>query len=258
MALVALCHLGECQSELNGENQYPQFRTFSGLPGSGFGLDHTGRLSFRGAMGISIPVAYSVGKGKFAFGASNTNSKAWTPAFATEEKGDVSNGTAWGMTGLSTPVGNLTVGGMLLSRIGDSVTNLHFQPRMPEDPYSSELRRVDFGIGVQDVFNTGGAHGQGLATVIGGGTSRSFYVSATGRLSDDLFVTLGTGTQRFKGLFGGASYNVMPRLKAVAEYDAFNFNYGLAYDLGSSNFQMAAFLGHIRGKYLTWGLTIGF
>jgi hypothetical protein len=46
------------------------------------------------------------------------------------------------------------------------------------------------------------------------------------------FVTLGLGDYRFKGVFGSACTDVIPRLKGVLEYDTFGWNVGAGYDLG--------------------------
>ncbi|HZH99331.1 MAG TPA: hypothetical protein VEX38_10200, partial [Fimbriimonadaceae bacterium] len=173
---------------------------------------------------------------------------------------------AVGMFGLSTPLGNLTTGGMVLSGIGDSVLNLHFSPRLQkEDEYSlQEGPKIALGVGVQDVFSTGGSSGQNIDLRVGGRTSRSFYAVATAELSPDIYVSLGTGTRRFKGIFGNASVNVTPWLKGVAEYDAFNWNYGIAGSLfqipisSDRSVQATAFLGFVRGKHLTWSLGFSF
>lgn len=265
LCLIALVPvLASAQVELVGKNRYPQFRTFSALPGGGFGLTPEGKPDFRGAMGISTPIAYSLAHLRFNIGVSNTGSDAGDFSFSDNNRN--ANGTAWGMGGLKTPLGNLTASYMVLSRIGDSAFNFHFQPRIVSEEtekYSAEIRRFDFGFGVQDAFNTGGASGQAIDNATGGGNSTSFYAVGTMRVTEDFYASLGVGTQRFKGVFGNASYNLTPNVKATLEYDTFNWNYGLSFKAaefgnGDRSGNISVFLGHIRGKYLTWGLNVSF
>jgi hypothetical protein len=261
----ALSGVAWAQNDLSGFDQFPQFRSLSGLPGGGFGVLRNGDPSFRGAMGFSTPIAHSLGRGRFAFVGANTSFNRRL-GFDRTTREDSANSTAAGMFGLSTPWGNLTTSGMILSGIGDNVLNLHFSPRLQrEDEYSlQEGPRIALGVGVQDVFSTGGSSGQNIDLTIGGRTSRSFYAVATAELTPDLYVSVGTGTRRFRGVFANASYNVTPWLKGVAEYDAFNWNYGVAGDLfrvpiGSDRaVQATAFLGFVRGKHLTWSLGFSF
>lgn len=216
-------------------------------------------------MGISTPVAYSLGNLHFDVGLSNTSSSAGKLAFDQNQQN--TNGTSWVMGGIATPLGDLTASYMVLSRIGDSAFNFHFSPRMfnPErDKYAADIRRVDFGFGIQDAFNTGGASGQAIDNATGGGNSTSVYAVGTYRFSEDIYASLGTGTNRFRGLFGNVSANMTPYAKAILEYDRFNWNYGIALKAGEFSTgenrtgHISVFLGEIRGKYLTWGVNLAF
>jgi hypothetical protein len=258
---AALPSISFAQSELTGKDQFPQFRSLSGLVGGLFGVMPNGDTNFHGAMALSTPIAYSLGSGRFAFGIANTSGNSRIRFFDRGSGETQSNGTAEGMVGLGTPVGNFTVGGMILSARGDNVLNLHFSPKLNVD-------RFGFGVGVQDAFNTGGSSGEALDLAHVGGISRSLYAVATAQVAQDAFVSVGTGTRRFKGIFVNGSAQIVPHIKALAEYDTFNWNYGIAGDIGRFHLgnsgerpidiQTTAYVGYVRGKYITWGLTFSF
>ncbi len=102
------------------------------------------------------------------------------------------------MFGLGTPFGNFTIGGMILSTKFDSSESIQFTPKLG-------IRNIDLGVGVQDVFDHAGANGQDLDNKIGLGTSRSFYGVVTAQYAPGGFVSVGTGSQRFNGVFGNTS-----------------------------------------------------
>jgi hypothetical protein len=249
------------QKDLGGKDQFPQFRTLSGLVAGGYGLNLNGEPSFKGAMAISTPVGQSLGPGRFAFGLGITSSDSRPRFFDRGSHEEKSNGTAEGMVGVGTPFGNFTVGGMILSSLGDNVLNLHFSPKI-------NTEKVAFGVGVQDVFSTGGSSGETIDLKQGGGVSRSFYAVTTTQFAENGYISFGAGTRRFKRGFGNISYNLAQPVKGVVEYDGFNFNYGLGFNLGSfpigssnggetvRHANATAFLGYVRGKYFTW--TLGF
>lgn len=242
------------QNELVGKDQFPEFRTFSGLPGCVTGVDEAGRLGMFGAMGISTPVAHSVGARSFAFGLGNTSLRGGY-RFPKDRNG-LADGGAWAMMGVGTNAGNLTVGGMVLSTKRDNVLNLHFTPKTTWD-------NLQIGVGVQDAFSTGGSSGEAIDLAQGGGNSRSLYAVATVKLLEGAYASVGTGTRRFQGVFGNVSANICRYAKAVAEYDTFNWNYGIAADLvtqkvGERTVTASLFVGQIRGKYNTWAITLRF
>lgn len=247
------------QSELSGRNLFPEFRTLSGLPGGTFGLTRKGAPSISGAMGISTPLAYSLGGGHavVGFSTASSNSRFRFNSFTSEGQ-KTSDSTAQGMFGIHTLGGNLTIGGMILSKVGDSVLNLAYSP-------DRQIGRMSYGVGVQDAFNTGGSSGEAIDVAEGGGNSRSFYFAGTYEFGKGVYASLGTGSQRFKGLFGNASASMGRYAKAVIEYDTFNWNFGVA---GSThlfhapvvNKELSAtmFLGFIRGKYAMWSINFSF
>ncbi len=261
LCLLAFSAAALAQSELVGKDQFPQFRTLSGLVAGGYGLNMNGTPDFKGAMSLSTPVGQSLGPGRFAFGLANTSSDS-RPRFFDNGHDARSNGTAEGMMGVGTPIGNLTIGGMVLSTKGDSVLNLHFQPRLGMSQFA-------LGFGVQDTFSTGGSSGESIDIPQGGGLSRSLYVVVTTQFADSGYISAGIGTRRFKRGFGNISYNILSPVKALAEYDGFNWNVGLGFDLGhfgigsiggdpDRKVNAQAYLGYVRGKYFTWAFSLSF
>lgn len=253
LALLLPC-LAAAQSDLVGKDRFPEFRTFSALPGCTFGIDESGRITHLGAMGISTPVAHSLGRDQWAFGVGNTSLRGSLRFF--KDRNGLADGTGWGMTGFTTPYGNFTVGGMILSTKRDSVLNLQFTPK-------TEWDNVEVAVGVQDAFSTGGSSGEAIDLPNGGGNSRSLYAAATVKLWEGAYGTLGAGTRRFEGVFGNLSFNVHPRVKLVVENDTFNWNYGASLRLGEAKVAGRTvtgnlFLGQIRGKYWTWAVNLGF
>lgn len=243
------------QSELSGLNRYPQFRTLSGLPGGMFGIGANGTPSFGGAIAISTPIAYSLSKGHYAFGIANTSGSSGRFVFI--ERGSSenrSNGTGFGMAGWTVNGYDLSASYMILSSKGDAAYNLHVSPH-------KQFGEWRLGVGVQDATSIGGASGETIDLSQGSNSSRSYYVVGTRELERGAFVSLGLGNNRFKNGFINGSYPLNPRLKAILEQDGFNWNVGLAVD--AKRFTGAAgnptlFLGLIRLKYPTWGITASF
>lgn len=242
------------QSDIVGKDRFPEFRNFSGLPGTIIGVDEDGRAGPRGAMGISTPVAHSLGRGQWNLGIGNTSFRGGLRFF--QDKNALADGTAWGLVGFTTPYGNVSLGGMVLSTKLDNVMNVQFTPR-------TEWDNLEVAIGVQDAFSSGGSSGEAIDLPSGGGNSRSFYALATVKLLEGAYISIGTGTRRFKNVFGNISANLTPSIKAVLEHDRFNWNYGVAAEVGSFSFQgrelsWNTFVGQIRGKYWTWAVGVRF
>jgi hypothetical protein len=249
--------LARSQTELAGRGQFPQFRTLSGLVGGAFAIGRDGAPGIRGAMGISTPVAYglSADRGTIGFGTTNGSMRLELGTFR-EEGRAASDSTAQGMIGVRAPAGRLVVGGMVLSKAGDSVLNLHYQPH-------SQPRGVTLGIGVQDVFSSGGSAGEFLDKK-DGGLSRSLYAVATAEGRDGSTLSLGVGTMRFRTLFGNASVALGDRARAVGEYDGFNWNFGVAARVAGfdgpwrKRVDAHLFIGVVRGKYAMWTVNLTF
>ncbi|HMS56761.1 MAG TPA: hypothetical protein PKA27_15310 [Fimbriimonadaceae bacterium] len=242
------------QSDIVGKDRFPEFRNFGGFSGTVIGVDENGHAGIRGAVGISTPIAHSLGRNQWVLGIGNTSFRGGLRFF--QDKNALADGTAWGQVGFSTPYGNISLGGMVLSTKLDNVMNLQFTPK-------TEWDNLAVAIGVQDVFSSGGSSGEAIDLPSGGGNSRSLYAVATVKLLEGAYLSVGTGTRRFEGIFGNISANVSRSLKAVVEHDRFNWNYGLSAEIGSMQlenrtFTWSAFVGQIRGRYWTWSVGVRF
>ena len=246
-----------CLAQIGGPGEFPQFRSMSGLPASGYGVTADGRIAALGAWSISTPVAYSLQPWQFAVGfgsLSPNNSPRFLDTSSGESKG---NGTAQFTVGL--PVGKFgqaTYTFMVLSGKLDNAGNLTWTPPGQRGP-------VTFGVGVQDIGGGGGTQGEGPGG-LDPGNSRSYFIVGTYQGPQGLHVSLGKGSERFQRVFGNVSANLTPSLKAVVEHDGFNWNAGLGFDFGKlgqspragAELGASMFLGVIRGKYAYW--SIGF
>ncbi len=257
LCAASLATASLAQSELVGPGRYPGFRNLGAMPGTGFGVTPEGWIDFKGAMSYTTPVAYSLTDWYGVIGLSNLSN---TSSFSFKNPNEGFSGNATGMLMLGVPLGPygaLTLSHMILSTKLDFATNVHWTP-------PNQFGPVRFGVGVQDISGQGGASGEHLEG--DEGNTRSYYAVATWQASENLYASLGVGDTRFRHVFGNASYNLVPRVKAFTEYDSFNWNYGLAFDLGrlgqSTNVDRSinanVQLGMVRGKYAFWGLSVTF
>ncbi|RYG37305.1 hypothetical protein EON81_07105 [bacterium] len=256
-ATIALtAAMANAQSELSGYHQYPQYRTMSGLPGSGFAVDPFGVVGI-GAISLSTPIAYSIGNGRFVIGAMST-SNGYRPKFTFGDKNGLRGGNGTGQIMYGTALGRygtLTSSVMVLSGTKDQAYNLHWAPPQREG-------KVTYAVGVQDLIGDGGASGTFVRG--DGDNSRSLYAVATGQVSTETYVSLGYGTRRFDGIFGNASTTVYRNTKGYVEYDTFNWNFGGSYiiPLGRREETISSSLtlnaGLIRGKYLALSANLSF
>lgn len=247
------------QAQIGGPGTYPQFRSMSGLPGSGYGVMADGSLNPMGAWSLSSPIAYSLQPWQFVLGF-GTMSPNLSPRFLDSSTSEsTSNGTAQ-MT-IGAPIGKFGQGTytvMILSGKLDNAGNFTWTPPGQNGP-------LKFGIGVQDVGAGGGTQGEDK-NHNDPGNSRSWYAVGTWEGPNGLHASLGTGSNRFKGAFGNVSANLSPRAKAVLEYDAFNWNAGIGYDLGrlgssprpGNDIGASLFFGVIRGKHAYWSVNFRF
>lgn len=242
------------QNELAGKDRFPEFRTFSALPGVAYGVDEYGQPSIKGAMAISSPIAHSLGQDRWVFGIGNTSLRGGLRFF--QDRNALADGTGWAITGVRTPYGNLTIGGMLLSTQRDTVLNLHFSPK-------TEWENITVAVGAQDLFSTGGSSGEAIDLPQGGGVSRSLYGVATLKLLEGAYLSAGVGTRRFARGFFSASFNPIQNLSIAVENDGFNWNVGASYRV--AEFQLKnrpvtanVFVGQIRGKYWNWAFGLSF
>ncbi|MCB8932719.1 MAG: hypothetical protein H6534_04680 [Chthonomonadaceae bacterium] len=254
---LCLSAAASAQSELVGEGQFPQTRTLSALPGGVIGVLPDGTPSFRGASALSTPIAFSLSNWHYAFALGTTSATALPRFFERDKTGEFNdaNSTAYGMVGIPSRFGSFTVSLMLISRLLKETTiNVQWTPSGQRGP-------VTVGYGVQDLWNTSGTH-----VPFESRSATSHFVVATAKLPRGGYASLGTGTQRFNGVFGNVSLPVAERWKAIAEYDTYNWNGGVAYDMGRLSNPLAprrpmeatAFFGYVRGKYATWTVGVSF
>ncbi len=244
------------QRDLSGKDQYPQFRVLSGLPGGGFGVLPNGQPSINGAAALATPIGYSMG-GHGAIGlfntATNLNPFQFDGKDATEQH---SNGTAEIMAGGSYAGFRGTVSYMVLSTALDGAFNVQVSPPLQG--------RLGVAFGVQDVGGSGGAAGQGFSLAEDDRSSRSYFAVGTYDLGKHAYASLGVGDRRFRGAFGNVSALINSRLRGIVEYDAYNFNLGVLYNTGpwrglsekGRDIESNLFVGLVRGKYATLGLTL--
>lgn len=259
LALIVSLFPAFAQAQIGGPGTYPQFRSMSGLPGSGYGVESDGSTTPMGAWSISTPIAYSLQPWHVVFGF-GTMSPNLSPRFLDSSSHEsTSNGTA--QITIGAPLGRFGQGTytlMVLSSRLDNAGNFTWTPPGQTGP-------LRLGLGVQDVSGGGGTQGEGLNGQ-DPGNSRSWYGVATWEGPEGVHASLGTGTNRFKGVFGNISASLSPQTKAVLEYDTFNWNAGVGYDfgkIGSSPIKdheigASMFLGVIRGKYAYWSLNFRF
>lgn len=257
LSLVVLPCLA--QAQLGGPGQYPQFRSASGLPGSGFGVTPDGAVDPSGAWSLSTPIAYSLQPWQFVFGVGSLSPNSTFRFLDTSSSESKGNGTGQFMVGL--PIGKYgtaTYSLMVLSTRLDNVGNLTYTPPGQTGP-------VRFGVGIQDVSGSGGTQGEG-PNGQDPGNSRSYYVVGTYSGPRGLHASLGVGSGRFDSAFGNVSMNITPKSKAVVEYDKFNWNVGVGYDLGrlaasprkGADLGATLFVGLVRGKYAYWSVNVRF
>jgi hypothetical protein len=250
LAMVSFSSLGFCQVELIGPGRFPETRQMSGLSGGSFGVLPNGTPSFRGAMALSTPIAYSLGNWHWAMGVNSTSPTMRFRGFDTDASGQTSSGTGELMVGIPTRAGNLTLSVMPISvHMDENAINLQFTP--------NQLGPVRWGVGVQDIQESSNTHRPFEPR-----SSRSPFVVATAQLTEEGYASVGYGSQRFGGIFGNVSQSI-GNFKALAEYDTYNWNYGMATRLGDfvgfgHAIEATLFAGYVRGKYATWSLTFTF
>ncbi|MGE0002189.1 MAG: hypothetical protein AB7F50_12110 [Fimbriimonadaceae bacterium] len=242
-------------SQLGGPGQYPQFRSMSGLPGSGFGVSADGKVDLRGAMSLSAPIGYSLSDWEIVLAIGNLSANR-TPTFPRgSEKVLRGNGTGTALLGIPLgEFGSATVSHMVLSNRGDFATNVAWSPPRQTGP-------VRIALGVQDVSGQGGTQGEG-ANGQDPGESRSYFAAGTWHASERTHVSLGIGDTRFRRGFASVSQTIGDRAKAVLEHDGYNWNVGVAFDVplgqGERDSGVTFALGLFRGDFAYWSAAIRF
>jgi len=227
-AITAVLLLSAGAAWAQGEfREFPEFRYSSGLPGGGWGVTPDGVPGFEGAMLLNVPVAYTPHRGVMV----GFSSGSYDSSPELEFGGSGSNGTAWIALGLGRPGHGLYLCEMPTANnfddsFGEPVQNAQ-QQLLPET-----RRQPAVAVGMQDIF-------ENRSRYIGAPqdlhNTDSAYVVATRQFGDDerpVYVTLGWGWGRFNSTaIGGVSWRAAKQLTVMAEYDGFNPNAGVAFDL---------------------------
>lgn len=262
LTAFAFSCLAAAQKDMIGRDQFPQFRNLGGLAGNMVPLNPDGSPNYFGALSLSTPVAYTLSNwhGSVGYGLMSFDMTLRAPGKDNQRN---TNGTAQFMLGApSGPYGQFMATYMILSHLGDGAFNFQLTP-------GRQAGKVRWAVGLQDLRGNGGSAGENIAG--DSESSTSFYSVTTYAINEKTHLSLGTGTRRFKGVFGNISTNITDNLKATLEYDAFNWNFGVAYKLGSimklqgegydtpgRSVDAHTFLGVVRGKSLFWGVGISF
>ncbi len=220
ICVVTSLALATCACAQSEFVDYPEFRYTSALPGGGWGVTPDGVPGFEGAIQTNIPVAYTPHEGIIlGYAAASYDS---TPQF--ELSGGDVNGTATVAMGFGSSGHGLYICEMGTSNKWEPAKNLQYQI-VP----ASEVRPA-VAIGVVDVLS----QRDRTVAITGNGGTASYYIVATeqyGSESKPLYVTLGAGSRRFHGVFGGVSWRAHEKITLNAEYDGWNINAGAAFDL---------------------------
>lgn len=245
-------------AQFGGPGNYPQFRSMSGLPGSGYGVTADGRADISGALSLSSPIGHSLSDWEIVFGFGNLSSDLKLGFPRSRERDLGGNGS--GQILLGVPLGrygSATFTHMILSNKLDNAQNLVWSPPGQRGP----LRYV---LGVQDIGGQGGQAGE-LPNGEDPGESRSYFAAATWTVRPGTHVSAGFGDTRFKRGFASVSQGLGDRAKGVLEHDGYNWNVGLAVDLGSlgrvrqgRDSRVTAMVGVMRGDFAYWSLNVRF
>lgn len=246
-------------TELLGPNRFPQFRDMSGLSGSGFALDASGKVSTRGAIALSTPIGYTLEHGRYVLGfASRSHNMRFAWINSGNANANKSDGTGQMILGFRLFGGNLALSHMILSTELDSVQHVQWSPQ------NNGANGWGWSVGVHNATQRGHAAGDGFPAA-DAKNSLSVFFAGTKTLGEDDIVTLGVGTTRYKGLFGSYNHQLSERAKFFIENDTFNWNYGISYGIpmpyksyGGTDSHLFITAGYVRGKLATWMLNYAF
>ena len=204
---------------------WPVYRYSSGLPGGGWGVTPDGIPGFDGAIQINVPVAYTPHRGAiigYSWASLDSNIRFKT-------HGDMVTGQGWIALGLGSSGRGLFVCEMPTAYAYEPMQNVQQQFLAEGD------RQPAVAFGIQDIFENRDRY---LGAPDHLHDTRSPYVVATkqfGEGPNPLHLTLGWGSGRFNdSLFAGASWRVKEDFTLMAEYDGFNPNVGIAFDLSQA------------------------
>jgi len=217
LALIAVTALSACaQREFK---KFWEFRYTSGLPGGGWGVTPDGVPGFEGAMQLNVPVAYTPHRGAII----GYSSASFDSSFEIDTEGPRINGTGVIAVGVGKSGHGLYLAEMPTSDRWEPAQNAQ-QQLMPEGRSQPAV-----AVGYQDIFENrdeirGKPHESGSPYVV---ATRQF-----GPEEQPLFLTLGYGKGRFdNSFFGGVAWRAHEKVTLMAEYDGFNPNAAVAFDL---------------------------
>lgn len=189
-------------------NDYPQLRHVSGLPGGAAPVNEDGQLQFGGAFHINIPCAYTPSRDNYsvmlASGSREDNE------IHLGFRGHQVDGSVHAVIGFGEPGRGLCVAGIFVDEDWRNTINVQYQVSQEDGDQPA------VAIGVLDIFD------QQVKRINIDGGARSFYVTATRRLTESarpLYGTLGLGDGRFNGIFGGVSWYPEEKVNVGFEYD---------------------------------------
>lgn len=240
-----------------GPNQFPQFRTLSGMSGAGFGLDFEGFGSLNGPTAFSTPIAYVLGHNQFRLTAGET----------LFDKHKINHTTLAGKASLQygATFGRFNIDAGVLVKSGRFDTAINAQVQY----IPSSERSTSFSVGVQDIRGKAGSAGEDVPG--DSESSRSIFGVVTQPFTlanRTVFFSGGIGTRRFQKGFASLSGQLTGPVRLWAEYDGFGFNEGILLAAGGAKLgdsyakrkgeEADLMIGFARGRYLTAALTIGF
>lgn len=258
LGTLGLAAAASAQEAFGANGQYAQFRNLSGLPGGTFGVSRNGLPDSRGAMAISTPIAYSLKGGSFSATLANTSYDSHFRALTKVKQNDFgwsSNGTATAMAGISTGMGDFTIGMTVVSGAFENSYSAMYTP-------SGQKGRFTFGFGAEGIFSGGGFLGPGFHS--NADRVISAFSVVTCELDNDIYVSAGIGTSRFSQGFFNASAGLTKTIRATVEHDGFGWNYGVGMEIGrvkvgqNRAIKLNTFVGMIQTRYAFWSVGLSF
>lgn len=218
--LLAMTSTATCQHF----HDWPVYRYTSGLPGGGWGVTPEGIPGFDGAIQMNVPVAYTPHRGAiigYSWASLDSNIRFRT-------HGDMVTGQGWIALGIGESGRGLFVCEMPTAVTWEPIQNLQ-QQFMAEGAHQPAV-----AFGIVDIFENRDRYLNAPDRLH---DTRSPYVVATKQFGDEnapVHVSLGWGTGRFNdSFFGGVSWRMHEEFTVMAEYDGFNPNAGVAFDLSN-------------------------
>ncbi len=235
-----------------GTDKFPEFRDFSALSGSTYGVDSDGFTSLSGPTAFSTPIAHVLGRGQFRIGGGATSFSS-SPAVNQTD----SDGTFFATYGHTIGRVNAAVSIMVLSQ------DLNFALNGQVQYVPSRSSRWVASAGVQDWRGHGGSSGDQVAG--DNRTSTSVFGVVTYRADTPrapVYLSAGIGFRRFSNGFGSISYQVAKPVRVWVEHDGFGVNEGILLTWRQRDSHRSpefnALIGLVKGRYFTIGGGLGF